>query len=103
MKLPDAWVSAFVRGVLEGRQARNRSYSLRALARDLKIDPSALSKILRGKRYWTVRQKAQLSHKLGALGIPTESVEQEFLKLDIEITERLKRAGALGISRRRWS
>ena len=35
---------------LQARVSRNPKYSLRAFARDLKMDPGSLCKILRGKR-----------------------------------------------------
>lgn len=41
---------AFVKKELDSRKARNKSYSLRAFSTSLEIDPSYLSKFLRGKK-----------------------------------------------------
>ncbi|MBC7692320.1 MAG: helix-turn-helix transcriptional regulator [Methylotenera sp.] len=39
-----------IRDELLARKQKNSSYSLRAFARDLEIDPSAISRILKGKQ-----------------------------------------------------
>src|SRR5262245_58028053 len=46
------------------RRAANRRYSLRAFARSLSIDHSALSQILRGRRRLTLRSVRALAPKL---------------------------------------
>ena len=51
------------------RRSANRRYSLRAFARSLSIDHSALSQILRGKRRLTARSVRALGPKL-ALDAP---------------------------------
>jgi len=53
----------------ERRRAANRRYSLRAFARSLAVDHSALSQILRGKRRITARSVRELGSKL-ALDAP---------------------------------
>lgn len=54
-----------LRSELSRRQARNPLYSLRAFARDLAIDHSTLSQILRGRRRLTPRSVRRLGPKLG--------------------------------------
>ena len=54
---------------LDRRRSANRRYSLRAFARSLSIDHSALSQILRGKRRLTARNVRALGGKL-ALDAP---------------------------------
>ena len=49
---------------LDRRRMANRRYSLRAFARALAIDHSALSQILRGRRRVTARQVRALGPKL---------------------------------------
>jgi transcriptional regulator with XRE-family HTH domain len=49
---------------LDRRRAANRRYSLRAFARSLAIDHSALSQILRGKRRLTARTVRALGGRL---------------------------------------
>lgn len=46
----NAYYVAKLKDSLDTRQKENRSYSMRAYARDLGINPSSLSQILRGKR-----------------------------------------------------
>jgi transcriptional regulator with XRE-family HTH domain len=50
---------------LNARRAANRRYSLRAFARFLRIDHSALSQILRGKRALTPNMIRRLAARLG--------------------------------------
>jgi hypothetical protein len=61
------------RGLLQAefdrRRSANRRYSLRAFARSLAVDHSALSQILRGKRRITARSVRELGSKL-ALDAP---------------------------------
>jgi len=54
---------------LDRRRSANRRYSLRAFARSLSIDHSALSQILRGKRRLTARNVRALGPRL-ALDAP---------------------------------
>jgi transcriptional regulator with XRE-family HTH domain len=49
---------------LERRRAANARYSLRSFARDLGVDHSTLSQILRGKRRLTARTVRALGRKL---------------------------------------
>ncbi len=46
------------------RRERNPRYSVRAFARDLALDHSALSKVLRHRRPLSARMIARLGHKL---------------------------------------
>lgn len=55
---------------LRRRQARNVRYSLRAFARALDMDPSTLSKILRGKRALSMRKAFDLAMRLQ---LPTDA------------------------------
>jgi len=50
---------------LEERCRANPRYSLRAFARDLKISPSRLSEILRGKQGLSKQYSEQIAHRLG--------------------------------------
>lgn len=56
---------AALRDELARRQRRNRRYSLRAFARDLAVDHSALSQILRGRRPLSERMVRRLGPELG--------------------------------------
>ncbi len=47
------------------RYRKNPRYSLRAFAKSLEVEPSALSKILRGKRRLTPAMQSRLGHRLG--------------------------------------
>ena len=94
MDLPDRWISALVLGILKGRQVRRSSYSLRALARDLKIDPSVLSKLLRGKRGWSSQQRILLSQFLERIGQSLGPVESEFRNLEEVALSRALETGA---------
>ena len=53
-----------IREQLSKRQKANPSYSLRAFARDLGMDPSTLSAILKGKRAFPVKSCEQISQAL---------------------------------------
>ena len=53
-----------LRAELERRRGGNRRYSLRSFARDLHVDHSALSQILRGKRRLTGRNVRALGRRL---------------------------------------
>lgn len=64
-------------------QAKNSSYSLRAFAKKLDINPSGLSLILRGKRNVSITMANQLLDKLGI----ENSIKQDVLRIEEEITE----------------
>lgn len=57
---------------LEARKSKNFSYSLRAMARDLNISPSTLSKIMNGKYSTSEKMLSEIVEKLGL-----EPAEQE--------------------------
>ncbi|MES2803896.1 MAG: TIGR02147 family protein [Bdellovibrionota bacterium] len=61
----DANFSAYLNGELVKRQSSNSSYSLRAFARDLDIEPSLLSKILRKKIPITLKMLDRLAPSVG--------------------------------------
>ncbi len=46
--------------IFERKRKKNRSYSLRAFARDLKLSPGAISQILSGRRRLTFRTASQI-------------------------------------------
>jgi plasmid maintenance system antidote protein VapI len=50
------------------RRERNSRYSIRAFARDLDVDHSSLSQILRGRRRCGLLLAAQIGRKLGLTG-----------------------------------
>ena len=50
--------------LLDSKKKSNRRYSLRALARDLDLDQSNLSKIIKGKRKATPTQILKISKTL---------------------------------------
>ncbi|MGZ3652376.1 MAG: TIGR02147 family protein [Bdellovibrionota bacterium] len=56
---------AFLTSTLLERCRQNPKYSLRALARNLDLEPSLLSKLLAGKRPVTPRMAARISDRLG--------------------------------------
>ncbi len=64
---------------LEARMSKNSHYSLRAFARDLQIDASHLSAILKGKRGLDPSRTAELAHAL-----KLNLSETEVLKLTLE-------------------
>ncbi|MFK8139162.1 MAG: TIGR02147 family protein [Bdellovibrionales bacterium] len=55
----------FLNAELERRITQNRSYSLRAFARDLRLSPGELSEIIRGKRKLTTKASLKISNALG--------------------------------------
>ncbi len=61
----DANFSTFLNSELLRRQSTNSSYSLRAFARDLNIEPSLLSKILRKKVPITLKMLDRLAPSVG--------------------------------------
>lgn len=64
-EMKDLAVSALLRSELNRRMTDNQSYSLRAFARSLKIDPSTLSKIINGRRKLGNKAQLNLLAKLG--------------------------------------
>lgn len=66
--------------ILVERQKRNNNYSLRALARDLEIDPSNLSKIINGKYLVTPKFAYKLASHLKLEG----EEKLKFIALSLE-------------------
>ena len=64
MQAPD--FNHFLKNEFELRKSKNSRYSLRAFARDLDLEPSYLSKILRGERKLSLKSWQRLSIKLHA-------------------------------------
>ncbi len=62
---PSATFKNFLQQELLRRCKSNRQYSLRAFARQLEVEPSYLSKILRGQRNVSSRMFLQMSQKIG--------------------------------------
>lgn len=71
--------ATFLNSELARRQTANTSYSLRAFARDLNIEPSLLSKILRKKIPVTLKMLERLALPAG-LHEPDLSVYREYVK-----------------------
>ena len=63
--MPKADFAVFLHNELERRKKSNRNYSLRAFARDLDIEPSMLSKILRKKLVVSLKVLERLAPKAG--------------------------------------
>lgn len=67
------------RSILEGelsrRQRKNRSYSLRAFSKDLGLDSSTLSAVLKGKRRLPVKKASEVADRIGLSPLK----KQEFL------------------------
>ena len=62
--MPPVTFRSVLREELERRQAANTRYSLRSFARDLSVDHSTLSQILRGKRRLTGRSVRAFGRRL---------------------------------------
>ena len=62
--MPPVTFRSVLREELERRQAANTRYSLRSFARDLSVDHSTLSQILRGKRRLTGRNVRAFGRRL---------------------------------------
>ena len=62
--MPSVTFRSVLRAELERRQASNARYSLRSFARDLSVDHSTLSQILRGKRRLTGRKVRAFGRRL---------------------------------------
>jgi hypothetical protein len=67
--MPPVTFRSVLREELERRQAANPRYSLRSFARDLSVDHSTLSQILRGKRRLTRRTVRAFGRRL-RLAVP---------------------------------
>jgi len=64
---------SFLQNELEKRCKKNPRFSLRAFARTLEVEPSALSKILHGKRALTPKMLMRMASQLG---LPTQDIER---------------------------
>ena len=62
---PDVLLRKLLREELGRRQNRNRRYSLRAFARDLRVHHSTLSRVMRGKQRVTAATLAGVAARLG--------------------------------------
>lgn len=83
----------YLKGVLVERIARNRAYSLRAMARQLSLAPSSLSEVLKGKinlspeTAWTTATRLGLDEKgreYFCLMVQLESAKSVELRAEIE-------------------
>ncbi len=61
---------------LVSRYRKNPRYSLRAFAKSLEIEPSALSKILRGKRRLTSSMQMRIGHRMGMSPVEMEKFRE---------------------------
>lgn len=77
--MTEANFATFLNSELVRRQNTNSSYSLRAFARDLNIEPSLLSKILRKKIPVTLKMLERLAPSAG-LHEPDLAVYREYVK-----------------------
>jgi transcriptional regulator with XRE-family HTH domain len=64
---------SFLQDELEKRCKKNPRFSLRAFARTLDVEPSALSKILHGKRSLTPKMLLRMASQLG---LPDNEIER---------------------------
>ncbi len=64
---------SFLQDELEKRCKKNPRFSLRAFARTLEVEPSALSKILHGKRALTPKMLMRMASHLG---LPEQDIER---------------------------
>lgn len=64
---------SFLQDELEKRCKKNPRFSLRAFARTLEVEPSALSKILHGKRALTPKMLMRMASQLG---LPDNEIER---------------------------
>lgn len=60
--------SNYLRDLLEARQASNRAYSLRAMAKSLELSPSTLSDVLNGRKNFSERTAEYVAVKLNLSG-----------------------------------
>lgn len=77
--MADANFATFLNSELVKRQTANSSYSLRAFARDLNIEPSLLSKILRKKIPVTLKMLERLAPSAGLME-PDLAIYREYVK-----------------------
>ncbi len=68
---------SFLQDELEKRCKKNPRFSLRAFARTLEVEPSALSKILHGKRALTPKMLMRMASQLG---LPEQDIERFTIK-----------------------
>ncbi|WP_415061389.1 TIGR02147 family protein [Bdellovibrio sp.] len=73
------------------KQARNQRYSLRAFARDLKVEPSLLSKILRSNHRVTSKMIARMAPAIGLSALEVRSYIKS-MRDEREIEKKEKRA-----------
>ena len=64
---------SFLQDELDKRCKKNPRFSLRAFARTLEVEPSALSKILHGKRALTPKMLLRMASQLG---LPEQDIER---------------------------
>jgi plasmid maintenance system antidote protein VapI len=64
---------SFLQDELDKRCKKNPRFSLRAFARTLEVEPSALSKILHGKRALTPKMLMRMASQLG---LPEQEIER---------------------------
>jgi plasmid maintenance system antidote protein VapI len=64
---------SFLQNELDKRCKKNPRFSLRAFARTLEVEPSALSKILHGKRALTPKMLMRMANQLG---LPEQEIER---------------------------
>ena len=84
---------------LFSKQQKNKRYSLRAFARDLKISPSFLSEVLNGKYGISKQLAGQIADRLG---FNSEEVQHFCSLADLEITDsRSRKRGDMKSSSRR--
>ena len=84
---------------LFSKQQKNRRYSLRAFARDLKISPSFLSEVLNGKYGISKQLAGQIADRLG---FNNEEIQHFCSLADLEVTDsRSKRRSDTKDSSRR--
>src|SRR5262245_23280894 len=63
---------SYLRAVLAERIAQNPAYSLRAFARDLKVHPSQLSAIFKGKKGISLKSALRVAQRLSLAAAATE-------------------------------
>jgi len=82
---------AFLQDELEKRCKKNPRFSLRAFARTLEVEPSALSKILHGKRALTPKMLLRMASQLG---LPEQDIERFSNKQNNERGSPLEKIGS---------
>jgi len=95
-------IGDFLKNEFKDRQRKNKTYSLRAFSRDLKLSPSFLSDVVKGKKKLSLDKALEISQVLGwswresqlflqtaQLGSVKSKRAQLFLKKEIQKTEAL--------------